>query len=299
LKITSAHCLSEEQSKARQADKITTIVTTIDLSYFETAGVTLDRGREFTKTDQENSTPVAIVNEKLVHDYLPGGEALGKRLQLPGEKREREVVGIARTANYSTWAEPAQPCVYVPLEQNYSDAMTLYVRSKADPGQILAPVQREVRAAGPQTLVSDIRTGREIVDGGLFQAKMGVAMLSVFGLLALGLASIGLYGIMAYSVNRRKREIGLRMALGATRPGVLGLILKQSMSLVLTGVLIGFAATLLTSPLLGRMLYGVSANDPLSVAGAALVLLAVALAACYLQARRATRVDPLAALHEG
>jgi ABC-type antimicrobial peptide transport system permease subunit len=126
-----------------------------------------------------------------------------------------------------------------------------------------------------------------------------VALLSAFGLLALVLASIGLYGIMAYSVSLRKREIGLRMALGAARAGVIRLILKQGMSLVLTGVLIGFGAALLVGRLLSRMLYGVGASDPISVAGAAVVLLAVALLACYLPARRASRVDPLVALREG
>jgi len=128
---------------------------------------------------------------------------------------------------------------------------------------------------------------------------MGVALLSVFGLLALGIASIGLYGIQAYSVNQRKREIGLRMALGAAHASVLRLILKQGMSLVLTGVLIGFVAALFVGQLLSRMLYGVSPSDPISIAVAAAVLLAVALLACYLPARRASRVDPLVALREG
>jgi ABC-type antimicrobial peptide transport system permease subunit len=132
----------------------------------------------------------------------------------------------------------------------------------------------------------------------LFQAKMGVALLSVFGLLALGLASIGLYGIMAYSVNQRRREIGLRMALGAAQSSVLRLILKQGMSLVMTGVLIGLAAAVLAGRLLSTMLYGVSTTDPISVVGALSILSAVALLACYLPARWATRVDPLAALRE-
>jgi ABC-type antimicrobial peptide transport system permease subunit len=189
--------------------------------------------------------------------------------------------------------------VYVPLDQNHSDAMTLYVRSHGDPQQILKPVQREIHDAGPQILSTDMRTGREIIDGGLFQAKMGVVLLSVFGLLALALASIGLYGIMAYSVQQRQREIGLRMALGASRTSVLGLILKQGMSLVFTGVLIGFAAALPVGRLVGSMLYGIGASDPISVAGAALILLTGALFACYLPARWASRVDPLMTLREG
>ncbi len=289
----------EGREQRSKADVITTIVNTVDLNYFETAGVAIDKGRAFTQMDREDSTPVAIVNEKMAHDYWPDQDALGKRIQLPGEKIMRQIVGVARTANYSNWAEPPQLCVYVPLEQNYSDAMTLYVRSKGDPQQILIPVQREVRAAGQPIFVNDMRTGRQIIEGGLFQAKMGVALLSVFGLLALALASIGLYGIMAYSVNQRKREIGVRMALGAARQSVLRLILKQGMSLVLTGVVIGLGASLLAGRLLARMLYGVSASDPVSVAVAAIVLSVVALLACYLPARRASRVDPLVALREG
>lgn len=284
--------------KRSQADRIATVVNTIGTGYFETAGVVMDSGRVFTSQDQENSPPVAIVNEKLAHDFWPDGIALGKRIRLPGEKQMREIVGIARTANYSGWAEPPQSCVYVPLEQNFSGSMTLYVRSKAAPEQILMPVQREIRAAAPQ-IVLDVRTGREIIGQGLFQARVGVTLLGVFGLLALGLASIGLYGIMAYAVVQRKREIGVRMALGAARASVLRLILKQGMSLVVTGVLIGFAGALLVGRLLTRMLYGVGANDPISVAAAAAVLLVIALLACYLPARRASRVDPLVALREG
>jgi predicted permease len=293
----------EGQQQRSQADKIRSIVNIVDVGYFETAGVVMEAGRAFSNLDQETSAPVAIVNEKLAQDYWPGGNsgsrALGKRIQLPGEQQRRQIVGVARTGNYSTWGEAPQLCVYVPLEQDYSDAMTLYVRSKGAPQEILLPVQHEVRAAAPQILAIDIRTGSQIVDGGLFQARVGVGMLSVFGLLALGLASIGLYGILAYSVNQRKREIGLRMALGATRASVLGLILKEGMSLVLSGVLIGFVAALLIGRLLSSMLYGVGASDPVSVLGAAVCLMAIAFVACYLPARRASRVDPVVALREG
>lgn len=289
----------EGREQRSQADVITTVLNTVDLNYFETAGIPIDKGREFTRLDQENSTPVAVVNEKMAHDYWPNGQALGKRIQLPGEKTMRQIVGIARTANYSTLGEPPQRCIYVPLEQSYFDAMILYVRSKGDPQQILIPVQREMRAAGPQVVANDIRTGQKIINDALFTARMGVGLLSAFGLLALGLASIGLYGIMAYSVTQRKREIGVRMALGAASNNVLSLILKQGMSLVLVGVVIGLFAAVVVGRLISRMLYGVSAGDPISIAGAAGVLLLVALLACYLPARRASRVDPLVALREG
>ncbi len=235
----------EGRQQRSRSDKITTVVNTVDTGYFETAGVPIDRGREFTESDREISAPVAIVNEKLARDFWPGGDPIGRRIRLPGEKQARQIVGVAKNANYTNWAEPPQLCVYVPLEQNFADTMVLYVRSQGDPRGLLTAVQRELHAAGPLVLVSFVRTGREIVNGGLFQAKMGVALLSVFGLLALGLASIGLYGIMAYSVTQRKREIGLRMALGAGHARVLRLILKQGMSLVVIGVMIGLGVSLL------------------------------------------------------
>ncbi len=297
--VTNGLEIEGRQARSR-ADKIRTIVMAVGGNYFETAGVAIESGRAFTDLDQATSTPVVIVNAKIAHDYWPDG-ALGKRIQLPGENEMRQVVGVARTAYYTNWGEPPQPCVYVPLEQHYSGGMILYVRSQGNPREVLLPVEREIRAAGPETLVGQrlgSRTGSEIIDEGLFQAKMGVALLTIFGLLALALASIGLYGILAYSVNQRKREIGLRMALGATPATVCRLILTEGMSLVLAGVLIGFVAALAVGSLLSGMLYGVSASDPASVAAAGLVLLAVALLACYLPARWATRVDPLAALRE-
>jgi predicted permease len=287
----------EGRQQRSRADNLRTVVNVVDRDYFATTGVTILQGREFSNLDRDTSMPVAIINEKLANDYWPGG-ALGKRLQLPGEKVMRQVVGIARVANYSTWGESPQLCVYIPLAQHFGDLMVLYVRSKASPRDIMVPVERELHAVAPQILVSSPMIGSAVVDGGLFQARIGVALLSVFGMLALGLASIGLYGILAYSVNQRKREIGLRMALGAAQSTVLRQILKQGMMLVLTGVVIGFGASLAAGGLLSRILYGVSATDPLSMTAAALVLLAVALLACYLPARWASRVDPLDALRE-
>jgi putative ABC transport system permease protein len=176
--------------------------------------------------------------------------------------------------------------------------MVLYVRTKGDPRQLLIPIQRAAQAAGPGVIASDVRTGRTVVDNGLFQAKVGVAMLSLFGLLALALASVGLYGLMAYSVSQRVREIGVRMALGAPQRAVIRMVLKQAMILVLAGILIGFLGSLAAARLLTKILYGVGANDPLSLAGSVGLLLIVSLAACYLPARRASHVDPLTALRE-
>jgi putative ABC transport system permease protein len=288
----------EGRPQRSRTDSSATIVNTVDRGYFETAGVAIVKGRAFSAVDQSASLPVAIVNEKLAQDYWPGEEAIGKRIRLPESSEMRQIVGIARTANYSAWAEAPQRCVYVPLEQNHLPAMTLYVRSKGDPDQILLSVGREITTAAPQVLMSGSRTGRQIIDGGLFGARIGVALLGVFGLLALGLASMGLYGNLAYAVNQRQREIGLRMALGASQSDVRRLILGQGMWLVLTGVLIGLGAALLVGRLLSRMLYGVGASDPASLAAAGLMLSAIAFLACYLPARWATRVDPIVALRE-
>lgn len=288
----------EGRQQRSRTEQISTIVNTIAPHYFQTAGVALEYGREFNGLDGEKTTPVAIVNEKLARDYWPRGDALGKRVQVPGENGFRQIVGIARTANYSNWAEVPQYCVYIPLEQNYSAGMNLYIRSRGEPEQIVTQVQHELRAAAPRLMVN-VLTGRKVIEGGLFFARTGVALLSVFGLLALSLASIGLYGILAYSVSQRKREIGLRMALGAERNRVLAMILKEGMTMVFAGVLIGFVATVVVGQLLSRMLYGVSGSDPLSIGAAVGVLSAIALLACYLPARGASRVDPLVALREG
>jgi len=289
----------EGRVQRSQSDTITSVVNTVDRDYFETAGVALERGRAFTIADREGATPVAIVNVKMAHDLWPDADAIGKRLQLPAEKGFRQIVGIARTANYTTLAEPPQSCVYVPLDQNFVDGMNLLVRTKGRPEPLMTAVQREMHAAGPELMLNDMRTGRQFIDNGLFQAKIGVILSAVFGLLALGLASIGLYGVMAYSVTQRTRELGVRMALGAARTSVVRLILGQGMVLVAAGVAIGLAVSLALGRVVAGMLYGVGASDPLSIGAAAIVLLGVASLACYLPARSASKLDPLVALREG
>jgi len=279
-----------------QGDTPTTIVNTVDLGYFETAGVRLIHGRGFALADGPTASPVVVVNEKLARDYWPNDDAIGKRLRAPGETMMRAVIGVVRTANYTAWAEPPQRCVYVPLAQHPMGSMTLYVRATADPAAMIGTVERTLAQLAPRVLLAANRTGRQIVDRGLFGARMGVMLLGIFGLLALALASIGLYGNLAYLVQQRTQEIGVRMALGAGSRSVLRLILTRGLTLVVTGVAIGAAVALGVGRLLSRLLFGVSAGDPASLVGSAVTLLVVALLACLLPARRATRVDPLVAL---
>ena len=286
----------EGQEQQKKSQEISSVVNTIDLDYFTTMSIPLVAGRDFTQDDREGSAPVVIVNDTLANRYWPNQDPLAKRLQMPGQKEFRQIVGVVKTANYQTLGEPPQSCVYVPLRQTYFDSMVLYVRTERDPASALTAVQSEIRNLDPALTVDDVRTGTKVIDQALWGAKMGVGLLGVFGFLALGLASVGLYGIVAYSVNQRRREIGIRMALGAGQGSVLGLILRQGMTLVVSGVGLGLVLSTLLGRALSKTLYGVGAIDPLSLGGASLVLLLVAFVACYLPARSASRADPLVAL---
>jgi predicted permease len=295
-KETGVAIAGQEQREKSRA--ISAVVNTIDLNYFSTLGIPFLEGRDFTQDDRDISSPAAIINDTLAAKYWPNQNPLGKRLRLPRGKEFLQVVGVVKTANYQTLGEAPQSCVYIPLRQNYSDAMILYVRTERDPSSTLAAVQGEIRNLDPGLAVEDIRTGTKVIEQALWGAKIGVALLGVFGLLALGLASVGLYGIMAYSVNQRRREIGVRMALGAGQGDVSLFILRQGMTVVLSGVALGVGLAFLLGRALSRFLYGVSASDPVSLGAASLVLLLVAFVACYLPARSASRVDPLVALRE-
>lgn len=288
----------EGQEARKKSEAIPAVVDTVDLNYFSTLGIPLLEGRDFTQNDRDIATPVAIINETMAAKYWPAQDVLGKRLELPQGNQFLQIVGVVKTTNYQALGEPPQACVYIPLRQNFTDSMILYARSERDPSTVLAAVQAEIHRLDPGLAVEDMRTGTKVIDQALWWSKMGVGLLGVFGLLALGLASVGLYGIMAYSVNQRRREIGVRMALGAGERSVSLLVLRQGMTVVASGVVTGMVLALLLGRVLSRFLYGVSGSDPLSLAGAAVALLAVAFVACYLPARSASRLDPLVALRE-
>ena len=294
----SRSVLIEGAEQVRKSSGIPSVVFTVDSDYLRAIGIPLVRGRSFSDSDDDGSLPVAMINEALAREHWPGGNGLGLRLQLAGDPTVRQVVGIVKNANYTTLGEAAQPCVYLPLRQNFAGDMVLYVRSQGDPATVLASVQRQIGDLDPNVRISDVRTGAKLIEQVLFGPRVGVALLGVFGSLALALASVGLYGVMAYSVTRRRKEIGLRMALGASRAAVLRVVLRDGMALVCYGILAGLAACLLIGRALARTLFGLGSADPVSLGTASLVLMLVALVACYLPARSATQIDPLAALRD-
>jgi predicted permease len=291
--------LIEGQRQARKSESLSTVTNTVDVDYFKTMGIPLLQGRAFANSDQEGSLPVAIVNGDLARRYWPDGNALGKNFRLVGDTVARQIVGVVKTSDYTTLGEATQPCIYLPLRQNLGGNFNLYVRTAGDPSHVLEAVQREIKTIAPNVEVSDVRTGTTLINQVLWGARMVLGMLGVFGLLALALASIGLYGILAYSVSGRQHEIGVRMALGASRAAVLRLVVREGMMLVGIGVGIGLAISLLIGRVFSRMLFGLSPADPLSLAGASAVLILVSMLACYLPAMAASRMDPMKALREG
>jgi hypothetical protein len=238
------------------------------------------------------------VNEALAARAWPGVDPLGKRLRLAGEDAFREVVGVAKTANYETLAEAPQPCLYLPLRQHFSDAAVLYVRTEGDPTGILGTVQRTVRAMDGHVEVGDVRTIETVISQSLFGATAGVGLLSLFGLISLGLASLGLYGAVAYGVKQRRREIAMRIVLGVKQRAVVGLVLRQALAPVGAAILLGSVASAGVGYLMSGLLFGVTPVDAITLVGASGILLLSAAAACYVPARHASRVDPLIALRE-
>ncbi|MGH9159595.1 MAG: ADOP family duplicated permease, partial [Vicinamibacteraceae bacterium] len=296
---SSERLVIEGREDRGNASQILTVVNTIDQHYLTTTEIALTGGRAFSERDREESIPVAIINDTLAAQHWPNENPLGKRIGLNDDPTRRQIVGVVETVNYGSLGEPPQPAVYLPLEQNFSDAMVLHVATSANPSNVMTTVQREIRQVDNQVEVSDVRTGRKMIGQALFGATMGVGLLGVFGLLALGLASLGLYGVMMSIVNLRQREIAVRMALGASRGSVLRLVLRGGMARVMVGVVVGLAASALVGRAISGLLYDVHPADPLSMAGASLVLITVAVVACYLPAHRASRLNPLRALREG
>jgi predicted lysophospholipase L1 biosynthesis ABC-type transport system permease subunit len=234
----------------------------------------------------------------MAEKYWPGHDPLGRRVLFEGEPFPREIVGIVRTTKYQTLGEAPQACMFLPLAQNFTDAMVLYVRTAGDPAAMIGTMQRTVRALGPDVPINSATSVRMLLNQSLWMVKFGVGLLAAFGLLALGLASVGIYGLMAYSVTQRTREMGLRIALGANPATVRRFVLGQAMKLVAIGLVLGLGGALLLGRAMASLLYGLSGADALSLTAATLTLLVVSAIASYLPARRASGIDPAISLRE-
>ncbi|MGH9880736.1 MAG: FtsX-like permease family protein, partial [Pyrinomonadaceae bacterium] len=274
----------------------------IGLNYFQTMGIPLLRGRDFNEHDQQKSPGVIIVNQAFAQKFFPNEEALGKRIK-PGisvwedaKPVMREIVGIAGDVRHRSMSLEARPAYYVPQAQVPFDFMTVVARTASDPRSMINPAQNEVRQIDKDLPIFNVKTLDEYVADSVATPRFNTTLLGIFAAVALVLTIVGLYGVMSYSVAQRTNEIGIRMALGAQARDVLTLIVGQGIRLVLIGLLLGLAGAFALTRVISSLLFGVSTKDPFTFVAVAGVLAFVALLACYLPARRATKVDPLVAL---
>src|SRR6516164_6038530 len=262
--------------------------------YFATMSIPLISGREFTRADDENAPPVAIVNQTMVARYWRGKNPIGQRLEVKGNWVL--VVGGVKDSKYYSIEETPRPFFYVPLRQYFAIEPDIHIRTTQPLQTVQSALLREVRALDPNLALYEMITLQEQVNRSTSEQLVAVTLVALFGGLALLLASIGLYGVMSYTVSQSTRELGLRMALGAGASNVLRLVLSRGLLLTTTGIMIGIVLALLLTRLLGNLLYQVSPRDPLAFAAAFAVIALASTAACFLPAWRATRTDPMRAL---
>ncbi len=272
-------------------------VTYTSPGYFRTLDVSILEGRDVSLTDDENAPRVVVVSEATAHRHWPGESVIGKTLRLGGPDTEiRTVVGLARDTKVRTLGEEPRPFVYVPSRQGNESFMSIVARTRGAPEALLPSLKREVQAVEESLPVMELKTMTDHLGLMLFAPRMGGILLAVFGGLAALLATVGLYGVVAYTAARRTREVGIRLAVGATRADVMRLMIGQGAVLVVVGAVIGLVLAFVATRPLGSMLYGISVSDPVTFGGVALLLVGVGVAATLIPALRAARLDPVKAL---
>jgi hypothetical protein len=272
------------------------LIACANVANLMTVGLPVLRGRVFNADDREGTPPVAVINEEMARRFWRGVEAVGQQFQLEGPKRALEIVGVVRDGRFRNYRSPLNPCFYLPLSQVYEKDVGLEVRTTGNPLRLAAPVRRQIQALDKDLDVAEAWTLKSYRDAGLGQERLSAFLLSGAGILAAVLAAIGLYGVLAFRVARRMHEIGIRMALGATRAGVVRLVVGEGVILTLVGGTLGAVGGVFSVRFASTLLYGVQPNDPLTIALVAVSFLTVALLACYLPARHATRAEPMEAL---
>ncbi|HJS74931.1 MAG TPA: FtsX-like permease family protein, partial [Vicinamibacteria bacterium] len=282
---------------ARTSEAPITFVSRVSPGYFSVMSMQVLAGRDFTPADDETALPVALVSEALARRFWPGEDPLGKRLSLGSPDAPRiEVVGVAEDGKYAGLNETPQPFVYLPLRQSYTGTTTVLARTDSDPGRLLPSIRAEIQRRDPSIAVFGARALTDRLSLPLYPARIAATVLGAFALLSLSLAAIGIYGVMSQMVSRRRREIGIRVALGARREDVLKLAMGAGMAPASIGVLAGAAGALALTRWMESLLFGVSPRDPWTFAWTAAILLAVAALACFLPARRAAEAAPMVSL---
>jgi len=275
----------------------------VSADYLKTMGIPLLRGRPFSDGDDERAIPAAIINETMARQYWPGEDAIGKRFKL-GDPQDDipwiTIVGVAGDVRQMGVDEPVKAEMYIPYaqikDQQWFAPRDLVIRTTVDPLSMVAAARKEIHQVDPAQPISNVRTMEEVLGEETASRSLAMTLLTIFAALALLLATLGIYGVLAYFVVQHTQDIGVRVALGAQRRDILKLVLRKGMTLTLLGVGIGLGVAFALTRLMASLLYGVSTTDPLTYAAIALLLTGVAMVACYLPARRATKVDPLVAL---
>jgi putative ABC transport system permease protein len=288
----------EGRAPYNPGEEATADYTVVGNDYFRTMNIALRRGRVFTSQDNANSPQALVVSDAFVQRYFPNEDPIGRRIVFDGEEKiPREIVGVVGDVRRNGLDIETEPEMYVSHVQNPERRLNVLIRSDShDVSQLMQAARAEVKAFDPNQIIWRSRTVEELLSTSVAPRRFNMLLLGVFAGVALVLAAVGLYGVMSYSVSWRTHEIGIRMALGAERSDVLRLVVRQGMTMTLIGLVLGLIGAFLLSRVIAGLLYGVSAKDPLTFAGVSIVLLVVALLACLLPARRATRVNPIVAL---
>ncbi len=295
LRISSTSFQVEGQPSAQRGLEPTADFREITPSFLETMGIALRRGRSFTERDKSDSTRVALINETLARRYFGSQDPIGRRIRA-GSGEAREIVGVAADVRLSGLERTIEPAIYVPLAQDAPSSFSLVVRTAADAQPFAAAIRRAILSVDSEQPVADVRTMNQVVKDTLVVRRLSTWLLGSFAGLALLLASVGIYGLVSYSVTQRTREIGLRIALGASPSDILRGVVKRALVVSLIGAGVGLPAAFAVARLIRSLLFGITATDPVAFTGAALLLAIVAALATVIPARRALRIDPTVAL---
>jgi predicted permease len=285
------------QGSAQESSDVV-YVNLVGAGFFETMEMPIFAGRSLYARDDEHAPKVAVINQTMARKYFGEDNPIGKRFGLggPEEAGKIEVVGIVRDAKYTSLRGDTPPTAYTPYLQETPGQMNFEVRTSGDAAAMISSIRDAVREVDSNLPLFDVKTQRKQAEESLAQERLFATLSGFFGVLALLLACVGLYGVMSYGIARRTNEIGIRMALGATTLGITRMVMRETMSVVVIGVVIGLGAAVASTRLIKSMLFGLAPTDPLTISVAAVLLIVVGALAGYIPARRAARVDPMIAL---